>query len=125
VRPEQRLQRAKPRYTKPDSNQLSIENYLQELGFWTYRTANSSPQTNKFTKNKFHPLDLLVLGRDRYTDLIMLSLWEIKVAANSSFTNQEAAFFVALRNWYDSDPLSINTCTDVKDILAYYHWVDT
>jgi len=118
------LPKAKPRYTKPDANQLQIENYLHELGFWTYRTANNSPQTNKFTKNKFHPLDLLVLGRDKHTNLVVLSLWEVKVTTKSSFTDPETTFLNALSEWYNSDPLPVNVCTDVDDILTYYNWID-
>ena len=119
------MPRAKPRYTKPDANQLQIENYLQELGFWTYRTANNSQQTNKFTKNKFHPLDLLVLGRNKRTGLVSLSLWEIKVTQDSSFTDPETTFLSAINEWYNLDPLPIRVCTSVDDILAYYNWIDT
>ena len=44
----------KPQHTRPDENQNEIEHYLHELGFWTYRTANDSPQKNS-NGNEFHP----------------------------------------------------------------------
>ena len=113
----------RPRHTTPDANQLDIEHELQQLGFWTYRTANNAPQMNKLTKNVFHPLDLLVLGLNRHTDLVELTLWEIKVDDDSSFTDPETTFINAVRAWF---PISVpvRIATSVHDILTYYGWID-
>jgi len=113
----------KPKHTRPDANQKEIERELQQLGFWTYRTANNGPQLNAFTQNVFHPLDLLVLGRSNYSNKTELSLWEIKISDKASFTPQEEEFLASVVVWFSGEaPIKVATCTE--DILAHYGWVD-
>ena len=111
------------KYKKPDANQLQIEQYLQQLGFWTYRTANDAPQHNSYER-EFHPLDLLVLGANRRTNQTELSLWEIKVGSDSSFTDQELIFLESVKRFFD-DEVPVRIATSVDDILAWYGWIDT
>ena len=113
----------KPKYTRPDANQKQIEQYLQQLGFWTYRTANDGPQLNIHTQNVFHPLDLLVLGRSRITDRAELTLWEIKTDDKASFTEPEKRFLSSVPIWFDCE-VAVGVATDLNDILAYYGWID-
>ena len=114
----------KPHYTKPDANQKSIEQYLHQLGFWTYRTANDSPQTNSISQNEFHPLDLLVVGINRATDRVEMTLWEIKVNEKSSFTQQEEQFIHSIDKFFNRIT-PIGVAYSVDDILTHYNWIKT
>lgn len=113
----------RPTHTKPDANQKEIEQQLQHLGFWTYRTANGSPQTNAVTSNVFHPLDLLVAGVNRHTDKVELTLWEIKSAPDASFTPSEEQFIYEIDHWF-ARHTPILVAYDLDDILDFYGWLD-
>jgi hypothetical protein len=112
----------KPRHTHPDENQNEIEHYLHELGFWTYRTANDSPQKNS-NGNEFHPLDLLVLGKNRANDRVELTMWEIKTNDDASVTEQEATFLKDVKSWFRTT-VPINVATDIDQILRWYGWIE-
>jgi hypothetical protein len=110
------------KYKRPDANQLEIEQYLQQLGFWTYRTANDNPQRNS-NDREFHPLDLLVLGINRRTDRVELTLWEIKTDENASFTDKEELFIQEIDRFFDRvTPVAV--ATSLNNILDWYGWVD-
>jgi len=117
----------KPRHSKPDANQYEIEIQLQQCGFWTYRTANDIQRTNPITKNEFHPLDLLVIGRSRLTNTVEITLWEIKADDKASFTEPEERFIESVRTWFrvgSEDISPVGIAIDAQDILRWYGWVD-
>lgn len=115
----------KPRHTKPDKNQKEIEDALQTLGFWTYRTADSSIQRNVITDNEFHPLDLMVVGYNVNTDAIEITLWEIKSSRDAKFTDDETLFIDAIERWWSHQDVPIGIAYDLDDILRYYGRLNT
>lgn len=110
----------KPRHTKPDANQKQIEDALQALGFWVYRTADCSIYKNYVSENEFHPLDLMVVGYNVDTDQIEITLWEIKSSPDSTFTDDETLFIDAIQRWWQNKPVPINVAYSLDDILHFY-----
>lgn len=110
----------KPRHTQPDANQKQIEDALQQIGFWTYRTADCPIQVQRITQERFHPLDLLVIGYNVRKDCIDITLWEIKSSDTAPFTSGEEMFLDAIQRWWNGVNIPVRVAYSLEDILQYY-----
>jgi hypothetical protein len=107
----------RPKYTRQDDNQRDIEVQLQELGFMTLRTSNSSVDGYSGA----HYLDLFVLGMHRKFNAPIWSQWEVKVSKESEFTESEMHWLSHSQYLFGSD-VPVLVAYSVDDILKWYGW---
>ena len=108
---------SRPKYTKQDANQLTIEQQLLELGFKTMRTSNGSTDS----LSEVHPLDLFVLGLHRKMNVSVWSQWEIKTSESASVTEGEIKWMATAKFLFGRD-VPVQFAYSVDDILSWYGW---